>query len=122
MRFCFIGYVIADIPGAAVATVGIFLPSFIWVVVLNPVVPYLQRSKWSSAFLDAVNVSALALMAVVTLQLAISTLGTSMAPYVDTLAVAIAIASAILAIRFSVNAAWLVLGGAAIGWIAFSLS
>ena len=45
-----------------------------------------------------------------------------MAPYVDTLAVAIAIASAILAIRFSVNAAWLVLGGAAIGWIAFSLS
>ena len=122
MRFCFIGYVIADIPGAAVATVGIFLPSFIWVVVLNPVVPYLRRSKWSSAFLDAVNVSALALMAVVTLQLAISTLGTSMAPYVDTLAVAIAIASAILAIRFSVNAAWLVLGGAAIGWIAFSLS
>ena len=122
MRFCFIGYVIADIPGAAVATVGIFLPSFIWVVVLNPVVPYLRRSKWSSAFLDAVNVSALALMAVVTLQLAISTLGTSMAPYVDTLAVAIAIASAILAIRFSVNAAWLVLGGAEIGWIAFSLS
>ena len=117
----FIGYVIAGVPGAIVATVGIFLPSFVWVVVLNPLVPYLRRSKWSSAFLDAVNVSALALMAVVALQLAISTLGRSTAPYVDLWAVAIAVTSAILAIRFSVNAAWLVLGGAAIGGIAFAL-
>ncbi|MCY7321431.1 MAG: chromate efflux transporter [Phormidesmis sp. CAN_BIN36] len=117
----FIGYVIAGIPGAVVATVGIFLPSFIWVVALNPLIPYLRRSKWSSAFLDAVNVSALALMAVVTLQLAISTLGRATAPYVDIWAVLIAIASAILAIRFRVNAAWLVLGGAAIGWVVFSL-
>ena len=117
----FIGYVIAGVPGAVVATVGIFLPSFIWVVALNPLIPYLRRSKWSSAFLDAVNVSALALMAVVTLQLAISTLGRSTAPYIDIWAVLIAIASAVLAIRFRVNAAWLVLGGAAIGWVVFSL-
>ena len=117
----FIGYVIAGVPGAVVATVGIFLPSFIWVVALNPLIPYLRRSKWSSAFLDAVNVSALALMAVVTLQLAISTLGRSTAPYIDIWAVLIAIASAVLAIRFHVNAAWLVLGGAAIGWVVFSL-
>ena len=117
----FIGYVIAGVPGAVVATVGIFLPSFIWVVALNPLIPYLRRSKWSSAFLDAVNVSALALMAVVTLQLAISTLGRSTAPYIDIWAVLIAIASAVLAIRFHVNAAWLVLGGAAIGWLVFSL-
>ena len=117
----FIDYVIAGVPGAVVATVGIFLPSFIWVVALNPLIPYLRRSKWSSAFLDAVNVSALALMAVVTLQLAISTLGRSTAPYMDIWAVLIAIASAVLAIRFRVNAAWLVLGGAAIGWVVFSL-
>ncbi len=117
----FIGYVIAGVPGAIVATIGIFLPSFVWVVVLNPLVPYLRRSKWSSAFLDAVNVSALALMVVVTLQLAISTLGRPTAPYVDLWAVVIAITSAILTIRFSVNAAWLVLGGAAIGGIAFAL-
>lgn len=117
----FIGYVIAGIPGAVAATVGIFLPSFIFVIALNPFIPYLRRSIWTSAFLDAVNVSALALMAVVTLQLAIATLGKSTLPYVDGLAVAIAIISAILAMRLRVNAAWLVLGGAVVGWVAFSL-
>ncbi|KAM3101438.1 chromate efflux transporter [Phormidesmis sp. 146-12] len=117
----FIGYVIAGIPGAIVATVGIFLPSFIFVVALNPFIPFFRRSKWASAFLDAVNASALALMAVVTLQLAIATLGKPTAPYLDFLAVAIALVSAVLAIRFQVNAAWLVIGGAAIGWLAFSL-
>ncbi|KAM3108430.1 chromate efflux transporter [Phormidesmis sp. 146-33] len=117
----FIGYVIAGIPGAIVATVGIFLPSFIFVVALNPFIPFFRRSKWASAFLDAVNASALALMAVVTLQLAIATLGKPTAPYLDFLAVAIALVSAVLAIRFQVNAAWLVIGGAAIGWLSFSL-
>jgi chromate transporter len=117
----FIGYVIAGIPGAMIATVGIFLPSFIFVVALNPLIPFFRRSKWTSAFLDAVNASALALMVVVTLQLAISTLGRSTAPYIDFLAVAIALISAVLAIRFQVNVAWLVLGGAAIGGLAFWL-
>ncbi len=105
----FIGYVIAGIPGAVVATVGIFLPLFIWVVALNPLIPYLQRSKWSSAFLNVVNASALALMIGITLQLAISTLEKSTTPCVDVWAVMIAIASAILAVRFRINAVWLVL-------------
>ncbi|MBD2080792.1 chromate efflux transporter [Leptolyngbya sp. FACHB-17] len=117
----FIGYVIAGLPGAIIATVGIFLPSFIFVAALNPIIPYLRRSKWASAFLDAVNASALALMTVVTIQLAIATFSKSSAPYVDGLAVAIALLSAVLALRFRVSAAWLVLGGAAIGWIAFTL-
>ncbi|MBD1824588.1 chromate efflux transporter [Cyanobacteria bacterium FACHB-DQ100] len=117
----FIGYVIAGLPGAIVATVGIFLPSFIFVAALNPIIPYLRRSKWASAFLDAVNASALALMTVVTIQLAIATFSKSSAPYVDGLAVAIALLSAVLALQFRVSAAWLVLGGAAIGWIAFTL-
>jgi chromate transporter len=117
----FIGYVLAGIPGAIVATVGIFLPSFLFVAALNPVIPYLRRSRWLSAFLDAVNASALALMAVVTIQLAISTLGKSTAPYVDFVAVAIATVSAVLAFRFRVNSAWLVLGGAVVSWIVFTL-
>ncbi len=117
----FIGYVIAGIPGAIVATVAIFLPSFLLVAALNPLIPHLRRSKWAAAFLDAVNVSALALMAVVTVQLGISTLGRSTPPHLDFLAVAIAIGSAILGIRFQVNSAWLVLGGGAIGWLAHSL-
>ncbi|MER3433920.1 MAG: chromate transporter [Leptolyngbya sp. ERB_1_1] len=117
----FIGYVIAGIPGAIVATVCIFLPSFLFVIALNPMIPYLRRSKWSSAFLDAVNASALALMTVVTVQLAIATFSKLTAPYVDVLAIVIALLSGILAIRFRLNAAWLVLGGAIVGWLAFML-
>ncbi|MBW4444664.1 MAG: chromate efflux transporter [Plectolyngbya sp. WJT66-NPBG17] len=116
----FIGYVLAGVPGAIAATVGIFLPSFLLVVLLNPLIPYLRRSKWTASFLDAVNVSAVALMAIVTLHLAISTLGTAKAPFVDIVAVAISLVSAVLAIQFRVNAAWLVLGGAVIGWVASS--
>lgn len=66
----FIGYLISGVPGAVVATVAIFLPSFFFVAALNPLIPRLRSSKWTAAFLDAVNVSAVALMAVVTIELA----------------------------------------------------
>ncbi len=107
----FIGYIIAGFPGAIVATVGIFLPSFFFVAALNPLIPRLRSSKWSAAFLDAVNVSSIALMAVVTAKLAAATL-------TDWLAISIALIAAVLAIRLRINAAWLVLGGALIGWVA----
>ncbi len=112
----FIGYIIAGIPGAIVATVGIFFPSFVFVAALNPLIPRLRASKWTSAFIDSVNVSAVALMAVVTFQLGTATLTVPEAPFVDFLAGAIAIVSAVLAIRFNISAAWLVLGAALIGW------
>ncbi|MEH2203063.1 MAG: chromate efflux transporter [Nostoc sp.] len=112
----FIGYVIAGIPGAIVATIGIFLPSFVFVAALNPLIPRLRASSWTRAFLDAVNVSAVALMVVTTLQLGTATLTLPQAPFVDFLGLAIAIVSAILAIRFRINAAWLVFGSAFIGW------
>ncbi len=115
----FIGYIIAGIPGSIVATIAIFLPSFLFVAATNPLIPHLRKSKWLAAFLDAVNVSALALMVVVTIQLALTTFGAP--PQLDWLAVMIAIGSAILGIRFQVNSAWLVLGGAAIGQIVCSL-
>lgn len=117
----FIGYIIAGIPGAVVATVGIFLPSFVFVAALNPLVPRLRASSWTSAFIDSVNVSAVALMVVVTLQLGAATLTVPEFPFMDFLAVAIAIVSAVLAIRFQFNAAWLVVGAAAIGWVASRL-
>ncbi|MBE9104162.1 chromate efflux transporter [Nostoc cf. edaphicum LEGE 07299] len=112
----FIGYVIAGIPGAIVATIGIFLPSFVFVAALNPLIPRLRASSWTRAFLDAVNVSAVALMVVTTLQLGTATLTLPQAPFVDFLGLAIAIVSAILAIRFRINAAWLVFSSAFIGW------
>ncbi|MCL1463674.1 chromate efflux transporter [Argonema galeatum] len=107
----FIGYIIAGFPGAIVATVGIFLPSFFFVAALNPLIPRLRSSKWSAAFLDAVNVSSIALMAVVTAKLAAATL-------TDWQTVFIALVTAVLAIRYRLNAAWLVLGGGLIGWVA----
>jgi len=113
----FIGYLIAGIPGAIVATIAIFLPSFLFVAALNPLIPYLRTSTWTAAFIDAVNVSAIALMAVVTLQLAQTTLIIPERTFFDLPAMAIALIAGFLAIRFKVNSAWLVVGGALLGWL-----
>ena len=112
----FIGYVIAGIPGAIVATLGIFFPSFIFVLILNPLIPKLRNSTWTSAFLDAVNVSAVGLMAVVTLQLAYSLF---LQP-IDYIAIMIFIIGLIGLFRFKLSPLWLVFGGAILGTI-FSL-
>jgi chromate transporter len=114
----FIGYIIAGIPGAIISTIGIFLPSFFFTAALNPLVPRLRASTWTAAFLDAVNVSSVALMLVVILQLGAATLITTKPPYIDFLALVMALASAILVIRVQINAAWIVLGAALIGWSA----
>ena len=71
-----VGYFVAGVPGAVVATLGIFLPSFVFAGVLHPVVPRLRDAAWSAALLDAVNAVAVALMAVVTVTLALATLST----------------------------------------------
>jgi chromate transporter len=92
-----------------VATIAIFLPSFLFVLILNPFIPRLRASKVMSAFLDAVNVSAIGLMAAVVVSLAGQTL-------TDWRAIVIAIAAAIAGIRFKLNNAWLILGGAVTGW------
>jgi chromate transporter len=110
----FIGYLILGIPGAIVATIGIFLPSFFWVLLLNPLIPRLRQSKRAGAFLDAVNVSAVALMGVVTYQLAQETF---LAPF-NPLGALLMLLSMLLLIRYRVNAAWLLLGGAVLGFLA----
>jgi chromate transporter len=100
----FVGYIVAGLPGAALATVGIFLPSFIFVAAVNPLVPRLRRSPWMGGFLDGVNVAALGLMAAVLWELGRSAL-------VDWLTAALALVAALLLFRLRVNSAWLVLGG-----------
>jgi chromate transporter len=107
----FIGYVLGGTGGAVAATVGIFLPAFLFVAVSGPVVPRLRRSPTAAAVLDGVNVASLALMAVVTWQLARAAL-------VDPLTIALAAASGVLLLRYRVNSAWLVLGGALLGMVA----
>lgn len=104
----FIGYVLAGPKGAALATLGIFLPAFVFVALSGPLVPRIRRSEVAGAFLDGVNVASLALMVVVTYELGRSAM-------VDTITVALALASTLLLIRYKVNSAWLVLGGALIG-------
>jgi chromate transporter len=105
----FIGYVLSGPLGALLATVGIFLPAFVFVALSGPLVPRLRASSAAGAFLDGVNVASLALMGVVTLQL-------GRAALVDGLAIGVALLSLLL-LYYRVNATWLVLGGAALGWL-----
>jgi chromate transporter len=104
----FIGYILAGPAGAAVATLGIFLPSFIYVAVSAPLIPRIRRSAFAGAFLDGVNVSALALMAMITWQL-------GRAAITDVPTAAIALLSAVLLLALRVNSTWLILGGGITG-------
>jgi chromate transporter len=104
----FVGYLLNGIAGAGVATLGIFLPAFVFVAVSGPLVPRLRRSPSAGAFLDGVVVASLALMAIVTFHLARATL-------VDRVAIALAVAAAFLLFRYELNSGWLVAGGAAVG-------
>ncbi|HEY3248477.1 MAG TPA: chromate efflux transporter [bacterium] len=104
----FIGYVLGGWNGAVLATVGIFLPSFVFVAASHRYIPRLRGSAWAGALLDGVNVAALALMAGVTTQL-------TRAAIVDWVTLAFAGAAAVLLLRFKVNSAWLIIAGAAAG-------
>lgn len=106
----FIGYLLAGNAGAIAATIGIFLPAFVLVWIVNPWVPKLRQSPWVSGFLDGVNAASLGLMAGVTYTLARTAL-------VDWLTIVLAVVGAIALFRFRVNSAWLVLAGGAIGLI-----
>ena len=104
----FIGYLLAGNAGAIAGTIGIFLPAFVLVWVVNPWVSKLRQSPWTSGFLDGVNAASLGLMAGVTY-----TLGR--AAIVDWLTIILAVVSAIAVFRFKINSAWLVLAGGLIG-------
>lgn len=104
----FIGYLLAGMPGAIVATVAIYLPAFVVVALSNPLIPRLRRSRWAGHFLDGVNVAAVALMLEVLLEL-------GQAALVDLYTVVIAGVAAALLLRWRVNSAWLVLFGAVMG-------
>ncbi|MCS7255892.1 MAG: chromate efflux transporter [Thermomicrobium sp.] len=111
----FVGYLVAGLPGAVLATIGIFLPAFVFVAAIQPFVPRLRGSRWTAPLLDGVNVAALALMAAVSWQLGREAI-------VDPLTAALALVSLVLLLRFRVNSAWLVLGGGVIGFLARLLS
>lgn len=106
----FIGYVLDGPRGALVATVGIFLPAFFFVAISGPLVPHLRRSAVAGDVLDGVNVAALALMAVVTMQLGVAAI-------VDATTIILVVTSAILLMRYRLNSTWLVIGAALVGLV-----
>jgi chromate transporter len=110
----FVGYLLAGLPGSVVATVAIFLPAFFLVAISGPFVPRLRQSRLTGAALDGVNVAALALMIVVTYQLARTA-------FVDWPTAALGMLSVWLLLRYRLNSAWLVVGGAITGALASTL-
>jgi chromate transporter len=104
----FIGYLVGGLPGAVVATVAIFIPSFLFVAAVSPLVPKLRRSALMSAVLDGVNVAALGLMAGVTWQLARAAL-------IDPVTVVLALLATVALARFRINSAGLIAAGALVG-------
>ena len=105
----FIGYVLAGVPGALVATAAIFFPSFVFVAITNPWVPRLRRAPLAAGFLDAVNGGSVGLMLAVLITLGRGAL-------VDVPAWGIGIAAALAIFRFRVAAPWVILGAAIVGW------
>lgn len=108
----FIGYVIAGIPGAIVATIAIFLPSFVFVPVISIFLSKIKNSAIASDFLAGVIVASLALMASVTWTLAMSSV-------IDWLTALLAMLSCIAIFKYRVNTTWLIFGGGAIGIVQF---
>jgi len=107
----FLGYVLSGWQGAALGTIGMFVPAFLYVAVTASVLPTLRKSPTASAFLDGVNAAAVALMALVGFQFARQAVATPLAGVV-------AVAAAVLVFRLRVNSFWVILGGALFGLLA----
>lgn len=106
----FLGYVMAGPKGAAVATAGIFFPAFVFVALTAPFLARLRRSALVGVFLDGLNAASLGLIAAVTVQI-------GRTAFVNLPTMFIAAVAALLLFRFRVSSTWLVLGGAAAGWL-----
>ena len=104
----FIGFLLAGVPGAVIATVAIFLPSFVFVAAIHPQVERLRASSVTAPILDAVNASAVGLMTVVMVFLGRSAV-------VDVPTILAALAALAVLIFTKVNSLWLILAGAVMG-------
>lgn len=105
----FIGYLVGGLPGAVLATLGIFLPGFVFVAISGPLIPKIRRSAAAGTVLDGVVVGSLALIAVVAWQLGEASIK-------NWLTVSILVVSLIALLRFRVNSVWLILGAGFLGW------
>lgn len=106
----FIGYLLGRVPGAILSTVGIFLPSFVFVALTSRFIPRLRSSPWLASLLDGVNVASLGLMAGVSWHLARASL-------IHPLSYIILLLTGIFILKYHVNTTWLILAGALAGFI-----
>jgi chromate transporter len=104
----FIGYILAGVPGALLATLGIFLPSFVFVAASNPLISRMRHSEWLGSLLDGINAASLGLLAAVTLKLGQASLA---GPF----SISLCLASLGLLFKYRINPIWLIPGGAVIG-------
>ena len=108
----FVGYLLAGVPGALLATVHIFLPAFVFVAITGPLIPRLRESPILAGLLDGANVVSLALMAGVTWQL-------GRASVFEPIPALVTLVSLVLLFRTEINPVWLVIGGGSIGLISW---
>lgn len=107
----FIGYMLNGFPGAILATIGIFLPAFLLVLILNPIMDKLRKSSWIAGMLDGINVASLVLMVAVTIKL-------SMSSIINLTTLLIFLTSFFIITKLKINSAWVIVAGGLIGWIA----
>ena len=110
----FLGYLLHGVPGAAIASAGIFLPSFIFVVLLAKILWRLRASRRMGNFLDAVNASSVGLMAAVTVTLAQNTL-------FQWQSAALAVLAMVLLVVLKWSPLWLIPSSSVAGWLLFQL-
>jgi len=108
----FIGYILGGFQGAFWATLGIFLPAFVFVALSSPFIPKIRQSQMAGAFLDGIIAASFSLMIVVSFQL-------GRAALVDVSTAMLLAAGLLLLIRFRINSVWLVLGGALAGMLIY---
>jgi chromate transporter len=107
----FVGWQLNGLAGAALATLAVFLPSFIFVAAMNPLVPAMRRSRIFSSFLDGVNVASIAIIATVCVEFGRETV-------TGWKTILIAILGFIVTFCFRrINSAWVILGGGLLGYL-----
>ncbi len=110
-----VGYIVAGLPGAFVATLGIFLPCFILVILTAPLIPKMRQSKFLGGFLSGVNAGVIAAILVTLIDLTGAALRTIDGAAWSPLAILLALITLALLIRYKINATWLILMGGIVG-------
>jgi chromate transporter len=116
-----VGYIVAGLPGALASTFGIFLPSFILVILTAPLIPKMRNNRFLGAFLTGINAGVIAAIGVVLVDLANAAFHVPGSASLSLLPILLAVVALVLLVRYKVNATWLIFGGAVIGLLASSI-